>query len=406
MEENNLIDIIESKDGKDCCEVTNTKKDSLYTSILTENIHISVLSYINLYKTIINSQSYKQEHNKCSLLSDLKYMNELKDLEELNDIILKIEMFKSLLEHKTIELEEVPKSIYIIDSKFNPTKNSHHKNKQENTDKENDHCITLQDYLLKLKTKYSIYEIEMHRKAVIKYFNQHFILHVKHNCEDRAYASKINNLEANTNHTKAFDNTQDLLFLELVKYNKVEEYKYMIMNNQEDINNINSTIDNIKLDNKKKPVISNSVDKLENNRIETRNKVLNKYNATNTNTNTNNKNNTIDDCCDDNSQTLTQEDYSIYKYYNNNNSEINPKSYEYINNILKIEDNKDNVFNNLIKTHRINRLNKSVLKQDINIDKLDIENKLLGDWGLGIGDWGLGPIPNPQSPIPNPQSPI
>jgi len=38
-----------------------------------------------------------------------------------------------------------------------------------------------------------------------------------------------------------------------------------------------------------------------------------------------------------------------------------------------------------------------------------LNNKRIGDWGLGIGDWGLGigdwaqsPIPNPQSPIPNP----
>ena len=29
-----------------------------------------------------------------------------------------------------------------------------------------------------------------------------------------------------------------------------------------------------------------------------------------------------------------------------------------------------------------------------------MEEKLNGDWGLGIGDWGLGIGPNPQSPIP------
>jgi len=30
-----------------------------------------------------------------------------------------------------------------------------------------------------------------------------------------------------------------------------------------------------------------------------------------------------------------------------------------------------------------------------------MNNKNIGDWGLGIGDWGLGIGPNPQSPIPN-----
>jgi len=29
-----------------------------------------------------------------------------------------------------------------------------------------------------------------------------------------------------------------------------------------------------------------------------------------------------------------------------------------------------------------------------------LNNKKIGDWGLGIGDWGLGIGPNPQSPIP------
>ena len=39
---------------------------------------------------------------------------------------------------------------------------------------------------------------------------------------------------------------------------------------------------------------------------------------------------------------------------------------------------------------------------------IDLNWKIIGDWGLGmgIGDWGLGIGPNPQSPIPNPQSPI
>jgi hypothetical protein len=42
--------------------------------------------------------------------------------------------------------------------------------------------------------------------------------------------------------------------------------------------------------------------------------------------------------------------------------------------------------------------------------KMNKQNNINGDWGLGIGDWGLGigdwglgigPIPNPQSPFNN-----
>ena len=31
-----------------------------------------------------------------------------------------------------------------------------------------------------------------------------------------------------------------------------------------------------------------------------------------------------------------------------------------------------------------------------------MNNKSIGDWGLGIGPNPQSPIPNPQSPIPNP----